>query len=179
MLCDDCGENEAIIHLTNIQNNQITTSHLCESCSIEKGLEPGVGMGNLPLTDFLSQSGKTLGETSVAVGPCAYCGMKLEDFKKKGRLGCSHCYVTFEAHLRNLLRRLHGSAQHVGKVYLPPNPSETQRQDRLAGLKRKLDRAVESEDFEQAARLRDTIRSEETQERGNEETMSRGSEGAP
>lgn len=158
MLCDQCGENDAIIHLTTIQNNQITTSHLCEGCASEKGMEPGVTMGNLPLTDFLTQSGKALADAAVSVGPCAYCGMRLEDFKKKGRLGCSHCYVTFDNHLRNLLRRLHGSGQHIGKVYLPPNPSETQRQERLAGLRRKLDHAVESEDFEQAARIRDMIK---------------------
>ena len=158
MLCDQCGENEAIIHLTTIQNNQITTSHLCEGCALEKGMEPGVAMGNLPLTDFLAQSGKTLADAVAVAGPCAYCGMKLEDFKKKGRLGCSHCYVTFDNHLRNLLRRLHGSGQHIGKVYLPPNPSETQRQERLAGLRRKLDHAVESEDFEQAAQIRDMIK---------------------
>jgi protein arginine kinase activator len=158
MLCDECGDNEAIIHLTNIQNNQITTSHLCESCAAEKGLEPGVTMGNLPLTDFLSQTGKALADAPALAGPCAYCGMKLEEFKKKGRLGCPHCYVTFEAHLRNLLRRLHGGTQHIGKVYLPPNPNETQKQERLAGLRRKLDHAVESEDFEQAAEIRDMIR---------------------
>jgi len=157
MLCDECGENEAIIHLTNIQNNQITTSHLCESCAAEKGMEPGITTGNLPLTDFLSQSGKSLTQAAAA-GPCAFCGMRLEEFKKKGRLGCPHCYVTYEIHLRNLLRRLHGASQHVGKVYLPPDPSDTQKQERLAGLRRKLDRAVESDDFEQAAQIRDMIR---------------------
>lgn len=159
MLCDECGENEAIIHLTNIQNNQITTSHLCESCAAAKGMEPGITMGNLPLTDFLSQTGKAMAQAATATGPCAFCGLRLEEFKKKGRLGCPHCYVSYEAHLRNLLRRLHGSSQHLGKVYLPPNPSDTQKQERLAGLRRKLDRAVESEDFEQAAQLRDLIRS--------------------
>jgi protein arginine kinase activator len=84
--------------------------------------------------------------------------MKIEQFKKTGRLGCSHCYVTFEPHLRNLLRRLHGNLQHVGKVYLPPDPSAAEKRERLAGLRRKLDRAVEAEDFEQAARIRDQIR---------------------
>ena len=82
----------------------------------------------------------------------------MEDFKKTGRLGCSHCYVAFEPHLKSLLRRLHGGTQHVGKVYLPPDPSSADRQERLAGLKRKLDRAVESEDFERAAQIRDMIR---------------------
>ena len=162
MLCDQCGENESIVHLTRIKDNKIVTSHLCEGCALEQGIEPGVTMADAPLTDFLAQTGKAHAESPAAVGPCAFCGMRLEQFKKTGRLGCSHCYVTFEPHLRNLLRRLHGNLQHVGKVYLPPDPSESERRDRLAGLRRKLDRAVENEDFEQAARLRDEIRNLET-----------------
>ena len=155
MLCDHCGENEAILHLTTIDNNQLTSSHLCESCAAAKGYESGATSGNLPLTDFLTQ----LGRAGEPAGPCAYCGLKLDDFKKTGRLGCSHCYVTFESHLKTLLRRLHGGTQHIGKVYLPPNPSVAEREERLAGLRRKLDRAVESEDFERAAQIRDMIRS--------------------
>jgi protein arginine kinase activator len=162
MLCDQCGENESIVHLTRIKDNKIVTSHLCESCALAQGIEPGVAMSDAPLTDFLAQTGKALAESSASVGPCAFCGMRLENFKKTGRLGCSHCYVTFEPHLRNLLKRLHGKEQHVGKVYLPPDPSEAERRERLAGLRRKLDRAVEAEDFEQAARIRDQIRTLET-----------------
>ena len=162
MLCDSCGENESIVHLTRIKDNKIVTSHLCEGCALEQGIEPGVAMSDAPLTDFLAQTGKALASSSATVGPCAFCGMRIENFKKTGRLGCSHCYVQFEPHLRNLLRRLHGSVQHVGKVYLPPDPSDAERRERLAGLRRKLDRAVEAEDFEQAARIRDQIRTLET-----------------
>jgi protein arginine kinase activator len=158
MVCDSCKENEAIIHLTQIVDNQMTTLHLCESCAAEKGLEPGVAPGNFPLTDFLAQVGKAATEVAGPVGPCAYCGLRLEDFKKTGRLGCSHCYVTFESNLKGLLRRLHGSTQHVGKVYLPPDPTRAEQQERIAGLRRKLDKAVESEDFERAAQIRDMIR---------------------
>lgn len=158
MLCDDCGENEAILHVTKIENNQMNTYHLCEGCASAKGLESGAVGGEYPLTDFLEQVGRVTG-ASPAAGPCPYCGMKLEEFKKLGRLGCPQCYVAFESHLTSLLRRLHGGAQHLGKVYLPPDPSRAQQQERLAGLRRKLDRAVQSEDFERAAELRDQIRS--------------------
>jgi len=157
MLCENCGENQAIIHLTKIVDNQMNTFHLCEDCAAAKGLEPGVGAANLPLADFLAQVGRS-GPESAGAGPCPYCGLKLEDFKKTGRLGCSQCYVTFESSLKNLMRRLHGSVQHVGKVYLPPDPSRAEQEERLAGLRRKLDRAVEREDFERAAQLRDLIR---------------------
>ena len=158
MVCDNCGQNEAIIHLTHIEDNQVTTKHLCEECAAEKGLQSDANV-NFPLTDFLAQVGKAGPEASTT-GPCPFCGMKLEEFKKTGRLGCPQCYVSFECSLKGLLRRLHGGGvQHVGKVYLPPNPSESQQQERLAGLRRKLSRAVEHEDFERAAEIRDLIRS--------------------
>jgi protein arginine kinase activator len=73
-------------------------------------------------------------------------------------LGCPHCYSVYEPQLRGLLRRIHGATQHVGKVYLPPDTAEADRTARLAGLRRKLQRAVEAEDFERAAELRDQIR---------------------
>ncbi|NJD10232.1 MAG: hypothetical protein FIB01_07240 [Gemmatimonadetes bacterium] len=156
MRCDDCGENEAILHVTKIENNQMHTYHLCEGCASAKGLE-AAGAGEYPLTDFLEQVGRGTGG-SASVGPCPYCGMKLEEFKKLGRLGCPQCYVAFAPHLTPLLRRLHGAVQHLGKVYLPPDPTRAQQQERLAGLRRKLDRAVQTEDFERAAELRDQIR---------------------
>lgn len=159
MLCDHCGDQEAVIHLTQIVNNEMRTFHLCEACAAEKGLEPGVASTNVPLTDFIAQMGKTIPTESVeAGGECGYCGLTPEDFKRTGRLGCSHCYVTFEPHLRKLMRRIHGGTQHVGKVYLPPDPTEADREDRLRGLRRKLDRAVRVEDFERAAEIRDEIR---------------------
>jgi protein arginine kinase activator len=160
MLCENCGEKEASIHYTQIDKNEMHTFHLCDDCAAAKGLQPGVNVGNFPLTDFLAQMSRAGAESAVGA-PCAFCGLSLDDFKKTGRLGCSHCYVTFESHLDGLLRRLHGGTQHVGKVYLPPNPSEAAQQERLARLRRKLDQAVQTEDFERAAQIRDEIRSME------------------
>jgi len=157
MLCDNCGQNEAIIHLTHIEDNNFTTKHLCEDCAAVNGLQPGDANVNFPLTDFLAQVGKTPTETP-ANQPCPFCGLKFEEFKKAGRLGCPHCYTSFEPNLKLLMRRLHGAVQHAGKVYLPPNPTNSQQQERLDGLRRKLSRAVEREDFERAAEIRDMIR---------------------
>ena len=158
MLCEQCGQNEAVLHLTHIENNQMKSLHLCESCAAEKGLDTPQDDAPLPLTDFLAKVNR--GESTVA-GPCAFCGKKLDEFKKLGRLGCPQCYVPFEPHLTGLLRRLHGGTQHVGKVYLPPDPTHAQQEQRLAGLRRKLDHAVQAEDFERAAQLRDQIRNME------------------
>lgn len=159
MKCDNCGSADAVIHLTTIENNEMTECHLCEKCAAAKGLEPGEGSPGFPLTDFLAQMGSEeppSGEETEAA--CPFCGLTFPDFRETGRLGCPHCYSTFEPHLRSLLRRIHGGTQHVGKVYLPPDPSATEREKRLEGLRRKLERAVAAEDFERAAELRDEIR---------------------
>lgn len=163
MECDHCGDREAVIHLTQIVNNEMSTFHLCEECAAEKGLEPGASMGNFPLQDFLAQMGKGApAEDVMGDGSCSFCGLTIEEFRRSGRLGCSHCYVSFEPQLRGLLRRLHGGTQHVGKVYLPGDPTLADRQERLASLRRRLEKAVQGEDFERAAQLRDQIRALET-----------------
>jgi protein arginine kinase activator len=160
MLCDNCGQNEAEVHLTQIVDNEMTTVHLCPSCAADKGLDAGTVPKNLPLTDFLAQMGQgaeTEEEAAVA-GPCTYCRTTSDDFRRTGRLGCPHCYSVFESQLRAILRRIHGSTQHLGKVYVPPASEGADLVQRLSVLKRKLQRAVESEDFERAATLRDQIK---------------------
>lgn len=160
MLCDNCGNNEAEVHLTQIVDNEMTTVHLCPACAADKGLETGVAGKNLPLSDFLAQMGKGVVEEDEesAAEPCSYCGTTVGDFKQTGRLGCPHCYSVYESQLRAILRRIHGSTQHLGKVYVPPATEEADKTARLAGLRQKLQRAVESEDFERAAVIRDQIR---------------------
>ena len=162
MICDNCGAGDAVVHLTQIVNNEMTTHHLCERCAAEKGLETTPEPMNFPLTDFLAQMGETTPPTtSTPAGEgegCGFCGLTFRDFKETGRLGCPHCYSTFEGSLRSLLRRIHGGTQHMGKVYLPPDPSASEMEKRLEALRRKLQRAVDAEDFERAARIRDEIR---------------------
>ena len=155
MQCEHCGKNEALFHVTKIVDTQMSSVHLCEACAAEKGVGAGEGSAPFDLTDFL---GKVASGESTVPGPCPFCGLGFEQFKKSGRLGCPQCYESFDAHLKRLLRRLHGSVQHLGKVYLPPDPTREQQLERLAGLRRKLSRAVEAEDFERAAEIRDLIR---------------------
>ncbi len=158
-VCDHCGSDDPVIQLTQIENNEMTTYHLCEKCAAAKGLETE-GPTNFPLTDFLAKmGGENPANPSEEIGEvCSFCGLEFGRFKETGRLGCPHCWSTFEPHLRVLLRRIHGGTHHAGKVYLPPDPTASERERRLEGLRRKLERAVETEDFERAAELRDQIR---------------------
>lgn len=163
-VCDICGEKPAVVHLTQVVENKTIHSHLCEECAAGKGISQPQPPGSLPLVDFLANMGgepplETKGTQEER--SCPFCGLLAADFKNHGRLGCPQCYTTFESSLRNLLRRIHGGTQHVGKVYLPPDPSLRDREKRLDGLRNKLRRAVDAEDFERAAQLRDEIRAME------------------
>ncbi len=161
MECENCGEREASIHLTQVVNDQMSTFHLCDSCAAAKGLEPGVQSGNALLTDFLAQMGKGIGPTPTT-GACPFCATTLADLKRTGRLGCPECYGHFQQQLRGLLRKLHGGTQHAGKLYRA-DPADLDRATHLAELRRGLQQAVTTEDFERAASLRDQIRRVETQ----------------
>jgi protein arginine kinase activator len=161
-LCDNCGERQAAIHLTQIVDNAVTTLHLCEQCAKEKGVQTSASVSKLPLSGFLGTGGQgaaaALPEGADA-GACPTCGATLQDFRETGRLGCAECYRAFESHLRELLRRIHGAAHHVGKLYLDAAPLAADDAPRLISeLQERLKRAVEAENFELAADLRDRIR---------------------
>jgi protein arginine kinase activator len=167
MLCDNCKERDAIINLTQVEHDSKVTLHLCEQCAQQKGVETGGAVLKSPLGNFLGAVVKagTPGALVPAAGDglrCPACGSTLRDFRDSGRLGCDQCYVSFDAHLRDLLRRLHGSSQHVGERYEVPGTGPTGGDDdprgRLLELKAQLRRAVEGENFELAAELRDRIR---------------------
>jgi protein arginine kinase activator len=157
-LCDTCGEREAVVHLTQIVDNTITTLHLCERCAAEKGVEAGAQVAKFPLGDFLASLGKSApagGAAAEAAASCPGCGATLADFRQTGRLGCARCYDAFEGHLRDLLRRLHGNTRHEGERYGSPSAGPARQ---ITEMQDQLRRAVEAEDFELAAQLRDAIR---------------------
>jgi len=163
MLCDNCGEREAEIHHTQIVDDEMTTVHYCDLCAAEKGIGVSLQGPKAPLADFLAQLGRER-EDPQTKEPCPYCGTTARDFRQSGRLGCAQCYVHFEPQLRGLLRRLHGSTQHMGKLYLNEGSELGDRGAQLAGMRRRLQRAIETEDFEAAAELRDRIHALETAE---------------
>jgi protein arginine kinase activator len=82
--------------------------------------------------------------------------MTRADFKKNGRLGCPDCYAAFAEELASLLKAVHRSEQHTGKI--PAREGDWVRLDaRVVALQKELDQAVASEQYEKAAELRDEI----------------------
>ncbi|MCC6244044.1 MAG: UvrB/UvrC motif-containing protein [Gemmatimonadaceae bacterium] len=156
MLCDTCKERDAVVHLTRIVENAVTQLHLCEKCAAEKGVETTLAVPQHPLADIL-QAVQQHG-TPEETGSCAFCGATARDFRATGRLGCPHCYDSMEQSLRELLRRLHGNSKHVGIAYHTPVTHVLEKADSLHDLRDRLRRAVDAEQFELAAELRDRLK---------------------
>ena len=170
MLCDVCGKNPATVHLTEIIDEQMNELHLCEECARHKSaaMEQQFGLSDLlaGMADFEKPSSK---EEEVVTIKCPSCGLAYADFKKIGRLGCGECYNVFRKYLAPLLKRIHGSNQHVGK-----NPTKTKvaaklykKKTGLLELKNQLQKAIQEEAFEEAARLRDQIKAMEVKKEKN------------
>jgi protein arginine kinase activator len=158
MLCDQCRERDAVLNLTQIVENAVTQLHLCEKCAAERGIETTVSMPKHPLGEFLQAVQQQAQQHPGDAARCTYCGTSLRDFRATGRLGCAQCYGAFEQSLRDLLRRVHGSPKHVGRRYELGNPQVVERDAALSDLRDRLQHAIESEEFEAAAMLRDQIR---------------------
>lgn len=156
MLCCVCKEKPATVHLTEIKGDKVQKVDLCEACAKSKG----VNDSSFALADLLLGLGASQEIDQSAAGgelKCPHCGFTQADFKKSGRLGCPDCYSTFVEGLEGLLKTMHKGIKHVGKV---PEALRRTREsaDRLKSLQKKLAKAIEEENFEQAATLRDEIK---------------------
>jgi len=156
MLCCICKEKPATVHLTDIKGDKMQKVDLCEECAKNKG----VNDSTFALADMLLGLGASQEIEQASGGveiKCPQCGFTQADFKKSGRLGCAECYKTFADGLEGLLKSMHKGTRHAGKV--PEGLQQTRDlSDRLNALQQKLAKAIQEENFEQAAALRDEIK---------------------
>jgi len=164
MLCQDCNKNEATIHLTQIVNNEKVVLNLCKICAEKRGFHSPFEQMPFPLAEIVSgmigpvkpKTDDKLTEKKVDL-ECPNCGLTFTEFGQIGRLGCAECYQVFRVELTNLLRRIHGSAEHRGQVAETATEEyKTLREEKR--LRDELKQAIEAENFEIAAELRDRIK---------------------
>jgi len=155
ILCQNCGKKMATFHVTEIVENEKKEIHLCEDCAREKH----IGLPTASLNDFLSGFFEAHAEKEVpelSGVACPICGITYAEFRSGGGLGCSRDYTVFKRGIIPLLERIHGSIRHRGKV--PANSGKDIAEARkLIKLRKELNRAIEAEEYEKAAKLRDKI----------------------
>lgn len=163
MLCDVCGKNPATVHLTEIIDEQMTELHLCEECARKKSEQMESKFGLSDLMAGIANFEKPALDKKAEALKCPDCKLSYADFRKIGRLGCGECYTAFKQYLAPLIKRIHGSNQHVGKSPLTLEKIPKQKAD-VTDLRLKLQKAISDEAFEEAARIRDQIKEREKKE---------------
>ncbi len=158
MICEVCREEVATVHLTEIVNNTKKEIHLCETCAQKKGVAIHSHVKNVSIPEFFGQLTQEVSEPK-----CPQCGIDFGEFRNSGKLGCPHDFEVFRDEIEELLEKIHGSTQHRGKV---PSRVNTliRRQKELEDLRTELSSAVEREEYEHAAEIRDRIHNLEREE---------------
>lgn len=172
MVCDKCKKREATIYYTEIINGEKTEQHLCEECASEftnfqlqsaLGGSKEVSLGGL-LSSILGNyySNQPVKEESkAAMLKCESCGMTYDAFLQGGKFGCAKCYETFGKQIEKSFRQIQGASSHLGKRpigFMSKTDQIVKELSMVDRLSIKLQDAIEKEEFEEAARLRDMIR---------------------
>ena len=168
MICQKCGKQPATTHLKQVINGIAHEEYLCSQCADNEGTFFSIGsdLGTDSLFDALFSGGRqTVSGSRVT---CPLCGSSSRDIQRSGKAGCAKCYDVFRTELKTAAYRIHGGARHVGRA--PGNHrEEMERQAKLDDLKERQRKAIDAQDFELAAKLRDEIKalSEETNGKGD------------
>lgn len=166
MLCEECGKKEGITWAVKVDRKKKTKAWICAVCAKEQGWEEvsetaAVTEGNV-MASLIKQS-EAAGTKTLPKLRCSHCDLSYEDFRQFGRLGCSKCYEAFSDSLKDLLRRIHGRNDHVGKVPRSSREKFLTRRE-IKKLQGEIKKAVENEEFEKAAVMRDQIKQLELKE---------------
>jgi protein arginine kinase activator len=160
MLCEDCQEHEATIHFTHIADNKKQVLNLCAECAEKRGFHNPLQSMTFPLGDFLASMVEKAypgGSEEAKHVECPGCGLTLAEFAKTGIVGCGKCYEAFHEQTDDLLRKIHGQSRHTGKMPSgSPERMEPLKEERR--LQEALRKAIETEDFEHAAEIRDRLK---------------------
>ena len=154
MLCDSCKQNEAVVHRIVVINGQKNERHLCAKCAEATGT---VAFKLPSFAELMNVSFKSAEKEEQAA---CVCGMTLARFREGGLLGCPKCYETFRQELMPVIERSQGGRRrHMGTRPAMSTPVQSELEKRREELRI----AIEQEDYEQAARLRDAIRALEAE----------------
>ncbi len=155
MLCEKCGKRNASVMYTQIVNGKKSSINLCSGCASGESLFDNFGS----LLSFGTRQ-----ETGISA--CPLCSMTLSEFTRKGRMGCGKCYDTFRRQAKNMLQKIHGTSVHTTENVqeekkVPVSETPKKEKSELEILKEELQKAISEENYEEAAILRDKIRSKE------------------
>ena len=168
MKCQKCKTKDATTQLKRIVNGKYTEFTLCADCAHE------MGFGNVFDTAMPDMFGGLLKSIFGSALParsqatrCPVCSSTYGDIRNTGKVGCANCYEIFLSEILPSIKGIHGNTQHCGKV--PAHYGNPQEQvsvskepcETIESLKEELKKAIDEQNFELAAQLRDKIKERE------------------
>lgn len=169
MLCQMCHKNQATTRILTTVNGKTQEYMLCSTCADKSGYFTkyfDFGIGNL-LSGFLEN---IQDKETQSLKKCPQCGMTFAEFSKTGKLGCAHCYDAFKDELIPMIERIHGKSIHVKKQnHISTATKSVDVKEKIKKLQIKMQKAIEIQDFENAAQIRDEIKDLRKQVPDNEE----------
>lgn len=151
MLCDDCKKKPATIYFKEVFSGKIIKFHLCAECAQKRGLIATKKMSPIQVLQKLLKE-KDVEDEQIL---CPVCYLSLAEFKRLGRFGCSNCITAFEPYIKILIKEIQESDRHIGKKV----KSGERRGIEIFKLREDLKKAVENESYEEAAKIRDKLKS--------------------
>ncbi|MBR3972069.1 MAG: UvrB/UvrC motif-containing protein [Ruminococcus sp.] len=166
MKCQKCKINDATTKIKRVVNGEYTEYILCADCAHEMGFD-NVFDNTMPdMFGGLLKSifGAALPSRSQATR-CPVCSSTYGDITNTGKVGCANCYKLFYSELLPSVKRIHGNTKHSGKHPEMLNSQEDKiepaKVSELDTLKAELEKAIEEQNFELCAELRDKIKERE------------------
>ena len=168
VICENCKQRPAKVTVTQVHNGEHFERHYCEVCAnslhpfyVEYKQDP-LSLHQL-LSNWFNQADQIVQQKQQKTLECDECGWSIERFLEEGKFGCASCYESFRPHLPQALKRLHnGNTTHIGKA--PGRLGEKiALKKRIEAIRAQMKQAVEQEQFEDAAKLRDEVKELEKQ----------------
>lgn len=164
--CMRCKKRQATVKVVRIKQGTARSMFLCERCAAEVSpfqkqilsLQEAIEKVLAQLVQQHGDEGDEQAKQDMPDLVCESCGLTYGAYRESFLLGCAHCYEAFAGMLEPQLRRLHGSARHVGRTPHSDRRAKADVKAMVAALKKEMEMAISAEDFEKAAQLRDRIR---------------------
>lgn len=184
MLCQNCGKNNANVRYTQIINGIKKEVMLCDECASKLGID-SISIPDFPINfksflgDFFNdyQENQLMPNLSNTITKCKKCNMTYDDFIKTGMFGCEDCYDTFADPIDALLKNLHGTARHIGRIpgkrannikineenqnnkeEKNDSNNKPNKVNKKEELQQELEKAIKEERYEDAAKIRDKLK---------------------
>ena len=159
-MCDKCGKRPATAVIRKNINGKYSEYSLCPECASEEQIfndfkELVPAFFSLPERGFARES------------VCPVCGTAAREVRRSGRAGCAKCYETFGYLFEPYIERIHGASKHAGMIPASADQEITRRK-KIRDTRESLRQAVEREEYEKAAVLRDELRALEKPEKKEE-----------